>query len=134
MREKHDALLRPEVRRAWKDNFRVYGVRKVWRQLVREGCDVARCTVARLMMQLGMEGIVRGQKVRTTRMAAAVALSSATSPSIGTTPARPMKSHMSSGTARMAAKNAVPAAPRQDPHFVLSTGAFRPSRGATFTT
>jgi putative transposase len=65
-REKRDALLRPEIRRVWKDNFRVYGVRKVWRQLVREGFDVARCTVARLMKQMGIEGIVRGKKVRTT--------------------------------------------------------------------
>ena len=63
-REKRDALLRPEIRRVWKDNFRVYGVRKVWRQLVREGFDVARCT--RLMRQMGIEGIVRGKKVRTT--------------------------------------------------------------------
>ena len=65
-REKRDALLRPEIRRVWKDNFRVYGVRKVWRQLVREGFEVARCTVARLMKQMGIEGIVRGKKVRTT--------------------------------------------------------------------
>ena len=65
-REKRDALLRPEIRRVWKDNFEVYGVRKVWRQLVREGFDVARCTVARLMKQMGIEGIVRGKKVRTT--------------------------------------------------------------------
>ena len=66
VREKHDALLRPEIRRVWKDNFRVYGVRKVWRQLVREGFDVARCTVARLMRQMGLEGVVRGRPVRTT--------------------------------------------------------------------
>lgn len=66
VREKRDALLRPEIRRVWKDNFRVYGVRKVWRQLVREDFDVARCTVARLMKQMGIEGIVRGKKVRTT--------------------------------------------------------------------
>ncbi len=65
-REKRDALLRPEIRRVWQDNFRVYGVRKVWRQLVREGFDVARCTVARLMKEMGIEGIVRGKKVRTT--------------------------------------------------------------------
>ena len=47
-------------------NFRVYGVRKVWRQLQREGFDVARCTVARLMRTIGLEGIIRGKPLRTT--------------------------------------------------------------------
>ena len=47
-------------------NFRVYGVRKVWRQLQREGFDVARCTVARLMRAMGLEGIIRGKPIRTT--------------------------------------------------------------------
>ncbi len=47
-------------------NFGVYGVRKVWRQLGREGIDVARCTVARLMRQMGLRGVVRGKEVRTT--------------------------------------------------------------------
>ncbi len=65
-RAKHDAELRPEVERVFDANFRVYGVRKVWRQMRREGFDVGRCTVARLMKQLGIEGIVRGKKVRTT--------------------------------------------------------------------
>ena len=46
-------------------NFRVYGVRKVWRQLQREGFDVARCTVARLMRAMGLEGIIRGKPIRT---------------------------------------------------------------------
>ena len=50
----------------WEENFRVYGVRKVWRQLGREGVSVARCTVARLMRQMGLQGIVRGRSVRTT--------------------------------------------------------------------
>ena len=44
--------------------FRVYGVRKVWRQLGREGIAVARCTIARLMRQMGLQGIVRGKSVR----------------------------------------------------------------------
>ena len=44
-------------------NFRVYGVRKVWRQLQREGFDVARCTVARLMRAMGLEGIIRGKPI-----------------------------------------------------------------------
>ena len=61
-----DALLRGHVRRVWKENFRVYGVRKVWRQLGREGVCVARCTVARLMRTMGLQGVVRGKTVRTT--------------------------------------------------------------------
>ena len=48
-RDRRDAALKEEVRRAFEANFRVYGVRKVWRQLQREGFDVVRCTVARLM-------------------------------------------------------------------------------------
>jgi transposase InsO family protein len=47
-------------------NFGVYGVRKVWRQLLREGFAVARCTVARLMGQMGLKGAIRGKPVRTT--------------------------------------------------------------------
>jgi transposase InsO family protein len=50
----------------WEENFRVYGVRKVWRQLGREGIVVARCTVARLMRAMGLQGAVRGKPVRTT--------------------------------------------------------------------
>jgi putative transposase len=48
-RARRDDALKPEVQRVFEENFRVYGVRKVWRQLKREGHDVARCTVARLM-------------------------------------------------------------------------------------
>jgi len=66
MRAKRDAELKPEIQRVWDDNFRVYGVRKVWRQLKREGFAVARCTVARLMRDLGLRGVVRGRKVKTT--------------------------------------------------------------------
>jgi hypothetical protein len=55
-----------QIRRVWQDDFRVYGVRKVWRQLQREGMDVARCTVERLMRRLGLQGVVRGKPVRTT--------------------------------------------------------------------
>jgi len=66
VRARRDALLRGHVRRVWEENFRVYGVRKVWRQLGREGIEVARCTVARLMRQMGLQGLVRGKSVRTT--------------------------------------------------------------------
>jgi transposase InsO family protein len=58
--------LKPEIERVWIENFRVYGVRKVWRQLRREGFEVARCTVARLMRDLGLRGVVRVRKVKTT--------------------------------------------------------------------
>ena len=61
-----DAALREEVERVWKENFGVYGARKVWRQLLREGFDVARCTVERLMRAMGLRGVVRGRKVKTT--------------------------------------------------------------------
>ena len=50
---RRDAGLREQIRRVWEENFRVYGVRKVWRQLGREGIEVARCTVARLMREMG---------------------------------------------------------------------------------
>jgi putative transposase len=63
---RRDDALGPEVRRVFEENFRVYGVRKVWRQLRREGFDVARCTVARLMRAMGLAGVVRGKPVRTT--------------------------------------------------------------------
>lgn len=62
-----DAMLRPEVERAWAENHQVYGAKKVWKQLRREQWAVARCTVARLMRQLGIAGVVRGKTVKTTR-------------------------------------------------------------------
>ena len=65
-RDRRDTALKEEVRRVFEANFRVYGVRKVWRQLQREGFDVARCTVARLMRAMGLEGIIRGKPIRTT--------------------------------------------------------------------
>jgi putative transposase len=69
-RAKRDEQLQPEVRRVWEDNRRLYGHRKVWRQLRREEFDVARCTVQRLMRRQGLAGVVRGRKVRTTIPAA----------------------------------------------------------------
>jgi putative transposase len=65
-RARRDAILKPDVHRVFEENFHVYGVRKVWRQLKREGKDVARCTVARLMKIMGLQGIIRGKPVRTT--------------------------------------------------------------------
>ena len=65
-RARRDITLRTEIRRVSEENFRVYGVRKIWRQLLREGISVARCTVARLMRSIGLQGVVRGKKVRTT--------------------------------------------------------------------
>ena len=57
---------KPEITRVWTDNRRVYGADKVWAQLRREGHPVARCTVERLMRELGIRGVVRGKTVRTT--------------------------------------------------------------------
>ena len=65
-RAKRDAELAPDIRRVWEENFEVYGVRKVWRQMNREGIAVPRCTVARLMAQMGLAGAVRGRSVKTT--------------------------------------------------------------------
>ena len=65
-RARRDAALRLEIRRVFDANFGVYGVRKVWRQLRREGEPVARCTVARLMRQMGLRGVVRGKEATTT--------------------------------------------------------------------
>ena len=65
-RAQRDEALRPEVMRVFAQNFSVYGVRKVWRQMQREGFDVARCTVQRLMRELGLQGVIRGKPVRTT--------------------------------------------------------------------
>ena len=66
LRAKRDEVLKREIRRVFEANFRVYGVRKLWRQLSREGIRVARCTVARLMKAMGLQGAVRGKAVRTT--------------------------------------------------------------------
>jgi transposase InsO family protein len=65
-RMKRDRQLVIEIRRVYEANFRVYGARKVWRQLQREGIEVARCTVERLMKQLGLQGVRRGAKRTTT--------------------------------------------------------------------
>jgi putative transposase len=65
-RARRDDALGPEVRRVFEENFHVYGIRKVWRQLRREGFGVARCTVARLMRAMGLAGVIRGKPVRTT--------------------------------------------------------------------
>jgi putative transposase len=65
-RARRDSDLKPEVTRVFAENFAVYGVRKVWRQMRREGFDVARCTVERLMRDLGLRGVIRGKPVRTT--------------------------------------------------------------------
>ena len=65
-RERNDIAMKVEIRRVFNENFQVYGVRKVWRQLQREGFDIARCTVARLMRMMGLEGIIRGKPIKTT--------------------------------------------------------------------
>lgn len=65
-REKRDEGLSAQVRRVWDENFQVYGAEKVWRQLRREGVDVARCTVERLMKAMGLRGVVRGRAFKVT--------------------------------------------------------------------
>jgi putative transposase len=66
VRAKRDLALKPEIERVFAENFEVYGARKVWRQLNREGVAVARYTVERLMTDLGLQGVIRGKPVRTT--------------------------------------------------------------------
>ena len=65
-RAQRDAWLTTQIQRVWDENFGVYGVRKVWRQLMRENIAVARCTVERLMQQMGLQGTVRGRTFKTT--------------------------------------------------------------------
>jgi putative transposase len=65
-RAQRDAILCDEVHRVWQENRRVYGARKLWRQMNREGLPVARCTVERLMGQMGIQGAIRGKRVWTT--------------------------------------------------------------------
>lgn len=66
-REKSDAELQPKIQKVWDESYGgVYGVRKVWRQLLREDEEVARCTVARLMRQMGLRGVSRGRAFKVT--------------------------------------------------------------------
>ena len=65
-RARRDMALKPQIARVFVENFEVYGVRKVWRQLQRESFAVARCTVERLMRGMGLQGVIRGKPVRTT--------------------------------------------------------------------
>ena len=65
-RAKRDQTLKAQIQRIWHANWQVYGADKVWRQMNREGITVARCTVERLMQQLGLQGARRGKKIRTT--------------------------------------------------------------------
>jgi putative transposase len=66
VRAQRDQALIPEIQRVWHANWQVYGADKVWKQMNREGIRVARCTVERLMGQLGLAGARRGQRIRTT--------------------------------------------------------------------
>jgi len=65
-RARRDQVLKGHIRRVREENFEVYGVRKVWRQLKLDGIDVARCTVRRLMREMGLRGVVRGREFKTT--------------------------------------------------------------------
>jgi transposase InsO family protein len=66
VRARNDTWLKGEIRRVWTENFQVYGARKIWRQLHREGIHVARCTVERLMREMGLHGAVRGRRFKVT--------------------------------------------------------------------
>lgn len=66
-RVRRDGGLKEKIRRVFEANFQVYGARKVWRQLRREGEDVARCTVERLMKEMGLQGAIRGKGIKTTK-------------------------------------------------------------------
>ena len=65
-RARRDLDLKPQIARVFAENFAVSGVRKVWRQMRREEISLARCTVERLMRQMGLRGVIRGKPVRTT--------------------------------------------------------------------
>ena len=66
LRRQRDGRLRFRILRVHEDSFGTYGARKVWRQLLREGEKVARCTVERLMREMGLQGVVRGRRTKTT--------------------------------------------------------------------
>ncbi len=66
IRARRDTTLRPKINRVFEQNLKVYGARKVWLQLNREGVEVARCTVERLMRSMGIQGVIRGKPIRTT--------------------------------------------------------------------
>jgi transposase InsO family protein len=68
-RLKRDERLRPQIQRVWNDNYAVYGAAKVWHQLGRENVDVARCTVERLMRDLGLRGATRDRAFKVTTVA-----------------------------------------------------------------
>ena len=65
-RARRDMVLKPEIARVFAENFAVHGVRDVWRQMHREGFDIARCTVERLMQRMGLQGVIRGKPIKTT--------------------------------------------------------------------
>jgi putative transposase len=65
-RAKRDTALQADIQRVFAENFAVYGARKIWRQMRREGREVARCTVERLMRTMGLQGAVRGKPIKTT--------------------------------------------------------------------
>jgi transposase InsO family protein len=65
-RARRDESLIPHIERVWQVNLQVYGADKVWKQMNREGVEVARCTVERLMRRLGLRGVIRGKVIRTT--------------------------------------------------------------------
>ena len=92
-RAKRDEWLRAEIRRVFEENLSVYGADKVWPQLLREGVEVARCTVERLMSAMGLSGAVRGRAFKVTTVADEAAMRPPDiSSSASSTPAGPTSS------------------------------------------
>ena len=69
LRVRRDALVRDEIERVWNENLQVYGANKIWRQLAREGRKVSRCTIERLMRQMGLQGATRDRSFKVTTIA-----------------------------------------------------------------
>jgi len=63
-RRQQDELYKSHIRRVWEENHEVYGARKIWRQLHREGFEIARCTTERLMRAMGLRGVTRGRAIK----------------------------------------------------------------------
>ena len=95
-RAQRDEILCGEIGRVWEENFQVYGAKKAWEQLNREGIAVARCTVARLIREMDLRGVVRGRSFKT-RIPDAVALNSRPRKTLGwRTPAETLEDLLSS--------------------------------------
>ena len=85
-RARRDAELKALIRAVWHENLGVYGMRKVWSQLLLDGVKVARCTVARPMKMMGLEGMRRGRRIKTTQRDDSVPFPPSTGSNVGSAP------------------------------------------------